>query len=200
VQGDRRSILIFRDVTVKVRKEESWSSGRSWSPSGPSPAASPTTSTISSPRSSGTSPWRSQILDPDSKAVARLEAAERASDRAEELASKLLTFSKGGKPVRERISLESVVRESALLSVHGMPLRCEFGIAEDLWRRMPTPGRWPGDRQPGDQRGAGDARRRNRPDRGENVVIGQGEIAYVNPGPYVKIEVTDTASAYRGRT
>jgi CheY-like chemotaxis protein len=28
--------------------------------------------------------------------------------------------------------------------------------------------------------------------RGANVTIGQGEMAYVNPGPYVKIEVADT--------
>ena len=191
--GTAGSIFVFRDVTVKVRKEEELVKWQKLESLGTLAGGIAHDFNNFLAAILGNISLAKQILDPASKAVARLEAAERASDRAEELASKLLTFSKGGKPVRERISLESVVRESALLSVHGIPVRCEFGIAGDLWATDADAG------QIGQaignlvinaaqaMPGGGTVRIR-----GANVTIGEGEMAYVNPGPYVKIEVADT--------
>ena len=187
------SILVFRNVTVKVRKEEELVKWQKLESLGTLAGGIAHDFNNFLAAILGNISLAKQILDPASKAVARLEAAERASSRAEELASKLLTFSKGGKPVRERISLESLVRESALLSVHGTPVRCEFGIAEDLWATDADVG------QIGQaignlvinaaqaMPGGGSVRIR-----GANVIIGQGQMAYVAPGPYVKIEVADT--------
>ena len=198
--GISGSILVFRDVTVKVREEEELVKWQKLESLGTLAGGIAHDFNNFLAAILGNISLAKQILDPASKAVARLEAAEKASDRAEELASKLLTFSKGGKPVRERISLESVVRKSALLSVHGMSVRCEFGMAGDLWATDADAG------QIGQaignlvinaaqaMPGGGTVRIR-----GANVIIGQGEMAYVNPGPYVKIEVTDTGVGIPGK-
>ncbi len=190
--GTAGAILVFRDVTGKVRKEEELLKWQKLESLGT--LAGRIAHDFNNFLSAilGNISLAKQTLDPASKAAARLEAAESASGRASGLAAKLLTFSKGGKPVRERISLESVVRESALLAVHDTPARCELGIAEDLWAADADAG------QIGQaignllinavqaMPGGGTVRVR-----GANVVIGQGEMAYVKPGPYVRIEVAD---------
>jgi len=198
--GTAGSILVFRNMTVKVRKEEELVKWQKLESLGTLAGGIAHDFNNFLAAILGNISLAKQILDPASKAVARLEAAERASDRAEKLASKLLTFSKGGKPVRERISIEGLVRESALLSVHGTQVRCEFEIAEDLCATDADAG------QIGQaignlvlnaaqaMPGGGTVRIR-----GENVVVGQGEMAYVNPGPYVKIEVADTGIGIPGK-
>jgi len=198
--GTAGSILVFRNMTVKVRKEEELVKWQKLESLGTLAGGIAHDFNNFLAAILGNISLAKQILDPASKAVARLEAAERASDRAEKLASKLLTFSKGGKPVRERISIEGLVRESALLSVHGTQVRCEFEIAEDLCATDADAG------QIGQAIGnlvlnaaqampcGGTVRIR-----GENVVVGQGEMAYVNPGPYVKIEVADTGIGIPGK-
>ena len=67
------------------------------------------------------------------KAAAMLEDAERACVRAKDLTQQLLTFSKGGEPVRETASLAEVVRDSAAFILHGGTVGIEFDIADDLW-------------------------------------------------------------------
>ncbi|MGB7631672.1 MAG: ATP-binding protein [Candidatus Deferrimicrobium sp.] len=190
--GTAGSILVFRDVTVKVREEEELIKWQKLESLGTLAAGIAHDFNNFLAAILGNISLAKQILHPGSKAVARLAAAERASDCASELADKLLTFSKGGNPVRERISLESVVRDSALPSVQGSPVRCEFAITEDLWETDADAG------QIGQaianlvinavqaMPGGGTVRIR-----GANVIIGQGEMAYVAPGPYVKIEVAD---------
>jgi PAS domain S-box-containing protein len=198
--GIAGAILVFRDVTLKVRKEEELVKWQKLESLGTLAGGIAHDFNNFLAAILGNISLAKQILDPGSKAVARLEAAEKASDRASDLAAKLLTFSKGGKPVRERISLDSVVRDSALLSVRGTPVRCEFGIAEDLWATDADAG------QIGQaignlvinavqaMPGGGTVRIR-----GANVIVGQGEMAYVKPGPYVKIEVADTGVGIPGR-
>jgi len=191
--GTAGTILVFRDVTMKVRKEEELVKWQKLESLGTLAGGIAHDFNNFLAAILGNISLAKQILDPGSKAVARLEAAEKASGQAATLAGKLVTFSKGGKPVRERISLGSVIRDSALLSVHGTPVRCELGIAEDLWTAYADAG------QIGQaisnlvinavqaMPGGGTVRIQ-----GENVILGQGEMAYVKPGSYVKIEVADT--------
>ncbi|MBD3182005.1 response regulator [Candidatus Poribacteria bacterium] len=63
----------------------------------------------------------------------RLEAAERALDQARSLTQQLLTFSRGGMPLKEAISVEELLKESAILALRGSRAVCEFDIAPDLW-------------------------------------------------------------------
>jgi signal transduction histidine kinase/ActR/RegA family two-component response regulator len=62
-----------------------------------------------------------------------LTEAERASKRAQTLTKQLLTFAKGGAPVKEITSLKDVIKETSLFVLRGSKSRCEFSIAEDLW-------------------------------------------------------------------
>ncbi|MEN8134828.1 MAG: ATP-binding protein [Thermodesulfobacteriota bacterium] len=63
----------------------------------------------------------------------RLKAAEKASIRAKDLTQQLLTFSKGGDPVKEASSLESIIKDSANFVLHGDKVACRYDIPEDLW-------------------------------------------------------------------
>ncbi len=61
-----------------------------------------------------------------------LREAERGTLRAKELTQQLLTFAKGGEPVRSAVLLADAVREAAEFALHGAAARCEFAIADDL--------------------------------------------------------------------
>ena len=62
-----------------------------------------------------------------------LAQAEKAAARARDLTQQLLTFAKGGAPLRAAVSLSEVVREVAEFAVRGSKVRCEFDLPADLW-------------------------------------------------------------------
>lgn len=63
----------------------------------------------------------------------RLGAAKRATNRAQELAQQLLTFAKGGAPVKRTASMEQLLRDTLSLTLHGSKAHLEYHVAEDLW-------------------------------------------------------------------
>jgi PAS domain S-box-containing protein len=63
----------------------------------------------------------------------RLAAAKRASLRAQELAQQLLTFAKGGAPIKQTASISQLVRDTVSFHLRGSKVRCEFQIPDDLW-------------------------------------------------------------------
>lgn len=65
--------------------------------------------------------------------VESLQSAERAALRARDLTQQLLTFSKGGAPIRTAVSLPEIVREVAEFALRGSKTRCDFDIPDDLW-------------------------------------------------------------------
>ncbi|HTQ31860.1 MAG TPA: PAS domain S-box protein [Opitutaceae bacterium] len=62
-----------------------------------------------------------------------LEEAERGVLRARDLTQQLLTFAKGGEPVRAAVRLPEVVHEAAQFALHGSKVRCDFQAVPDLW-------------------------------------------------------------------
>ena len=56
----------------------------------------------------------------------RLEEMEKAAQRAKDLTQQLLTFSKGGQPVKELANVGELLRESANFSLRGSNVKCEF--------------------------------------------------------------------------
>ena len=70
---------------------------------------------------------------PGDKVVTYLENAENLSVRASELTKKLLTFSKGGAPIKKPVLVGDFLKETARMPLSGSNVRCEFKIAEDLW-------------------------------------------------------------------
>jgi PAS domain S-box-containing protein len=61
-----------------------------------------------------------------------LEDAVRATKRAGELTLQLLTFAKGGDPVRTAVHLNEVIRESATFANRGSGVKTEFEMPGDL--------------------------------------------------------------------
>jgi PAS domain S-box-containing protein len=70
---------------------------------------------------------------PNSRIVERLTAAERASLQAKDLTQQLLTFSKGGAPIKSTASVANLIRDSANFALRGSNVRCEMVIPDDLW-------------------------------------------------------------------
>jgi PAS domain S-box-containing protein len=75
---------------------------------------------------------QSYISSPD-KATARLREAERASLRARDLTLQLLTFARGGTPVKKAASMADIIHESTRFALRGSKVKCEFSIPPDLW-------------------------------------------------------------------
>lgn len=73
------------------------------------------------------------IQDDVSMIHERLTEAENAAMRARDLTQQLLTFSRGGEPVRKSTNLEGLVRESASFALRGSNVLSEFDIDPDLW-------------------------------------------------------------------
>jgi len=67
----------------------------------------------------------------DRRLLERLEEAEKASMRAKALTQQLLTFSKGGEPVKKIIPIADVVSESAVFALRGSNVRSEFDFPEN---------------------------------------------------------------------
>lgn len=68
-----------------------------------------------------------------SEVYKRLEESEKAVERARDLTYQLLTFSKGGAPVKKTILLQDLVKESANFVLRGSNVKYEFSSPEDLW-------------------------------------------------------------------
>jgi two-component system cell cycle sensor histidine kinase/response regulator CckA len=58
---------------------------------------------------------------------------EKASLRAKDLTQQLLTFSRGGAPVKKTISIADLIKDSANFALRGSNVKCDFFISPDLW-------------------------------------------------------------------
>lgn len=62
--------------------------------------------------------------------------AEKAALRAKDLTQQLLTFSRGGRPVKKNSDVKKLIRETAEFSSMGSVCRCRVDIADDLYDAM----------------------------------------------------------------
>jgi len=62
-----------------------------------------------------------------------LISAEKASIRAKDLTQQLLTFAKGGEPIRESTSLAEIIKDSATFVLHGGNVSCTYELPDTLW-------------------------------------------------------------------
>ncbi|MBF0559885.1 MAG: PAS domain S-box protein [Nitrospirae bacterium] len=72
-------------------------------------------------------------LNPDNTDYARLTAADRAVERATHLTQQLLTFAKGGAPIKRVLPMGELVRESVDFAISGSKIRCNYNIPDNLW-------------------------------------------------------------------
>jgi CheY-like chemotaxis protein len=73
------------------------------------------------------------LVSPNDKIHNRLEDIEKASIRARDLTQQLLTFSKGGAPIRKVASIADVIKESGRFALMGSKSRYELSLQEELW-------------------------------------------------------------------
>jgi PAS domain S-box-containing protein len=67
------------------------------------------------------------------KTVERLTAAEKACLRARDLTKQLLTFAKGGAPVKSTTSIASIITDTVQFALRGSGVRCTMHLPDDLW-------------------------------------------------------------------
>ncbi len=126
------------------------------------------------------------------KTYERLADAEKASLRARDLTHQLLTFSKGGAPVKKTISIKELIGDSACFSLRGSRAKCELSVAGDLL---------PVDADEGQISQVINNlvinARQAMPNGGmirmhcENVAIGKDDQAPLKKGTYIRISISD---------
>jgi PAS domain S-box-containing protein len=67
------------------------------------------------------------------KAQKLLHEAEKASLRAKDLTHQLLTFSKGGEPIKHVASIAAVIKDSSGFVLRGSNSKCKYNFSGDLW-------------------------------------------------------------------
>ena len=75
---------------------------------------------------------RANIPDGHSAATF-LDRARKGAEQSKDLTLQLLTFSKGGAPIKKLTSISQVLMDSAIFALRGSNVRCEFDIDPHLW-------------------------------------------------------------------
>lgn len=70
---------------------------------------------------------------PEDSIYKRLKSAEKATERAMDLAQQLLTFAKGGAPVLKTESIGNLINETVHFILRGSDIKCNISIPDDLW-------------------------------------------------------------------
>lgn len=128
----------------------------------------------------------------DDNVLSKLISAETASSRAQGLTQQLLTFSKGGAPVKKSISIAEVLKNSASFILSGSNVACDLSIHETLWPVMADEGQI-GQAIQNIVKNADESM----PEGGtinilaENVTIGAKDALPLQDGRYVRITVQD---------
>lgn len=74
--------------------------------------------------------WRG---DEDDEIPGLLNDIKSAAMQATRLTNQLLTFSKGGAPVKQSLAVKELVMEAVRVALAGSNIKCIFSFAEDLW-------------------------------------------------------------------
>jgi signal transduction histidine kinase/HAMP domain-containing protein/ActR/RegA family two-component response regulator len=132
------------------------------------------------------------FADPDDRVAQRLLEVEKATVRAQGLTQQLLTFSKGGRPIKRVLGVGELVREAAVFALTGTKAVCDFRIAEDLRTAAIDPGQMAQvvsnmviNAEQAMPRGGTVAVSC------ENAEVSEGSGLPLAPGPYVRITVED---------
>jgi signal transduction histidine kinase/ActR/RegA family two-component response regulator len=72
-------------------------------------------------------------ISPDHVIAKRLDECEKATVRASEVTRQLLTFAKGGEPVKKFIDSVSLIREATSFVLRGLNYRSLVDLEDDIW-------------------------------------------------------------------
>jgi PAS domain S-box-containing protein len=73
------------------------------------------------------------LVRDNSEATKNLEEATEVFKRAKALTQQLLTFSKGGAPIKKEISVSSIIEETTRFALSGSAVSAEINLSDDLW-------------------------------------------------------------------
>ncbi|MBE9546567.1 MAG: response regulator, partial [Proteobacteria bacterium] len=129
---------------------------------------------------------------PGDKIFERLEETEKASLGAKDLTQQLLTFSKGGEPIKKTVAFLELISDSAGFALRGANVRCEFSMPDDLWPVEVDEGQMGqvinnliiNASQAMPEGGIIKVR-------AENMIIGPINVLPLKPGRYIKISIQD---------
>ena len=62
-----------------------------------------------------------------------MNKSEKASWQAKSLTQQLLTFARGGEPVKKTTSIVNLIKDSVEFSRSGSSIKCEISVPENLW-------------------------------------------------------------------
>jgi CheY-like chemotaxis protein/anti-sigma regulatory factor (Ser/Thr protein kinase) len=132
-------------------------------------------------------------VTPENEVFDLLSEAEAASAMAQTLTKQLLTFAKGGAPLKETASIKDILKESAAFVLRGSKSNCELSIPKDLWPAEVDVGQISqvinniviNANQAMPKGGIIQVA-------AENLIIEDGyDLLRVNPGRYIRISITD---------
>ncbi len=72
-------------------------------------------------------------LKTDSEPHTMITDAEKAAFKASKLTNRLLTFAKGGAPVKENASIRELIEDSVGFCLSGSSIECDLKVDENLW-------------------------------------------------------------------
>jgi PAS domain S-box-containing protein len=134
-------------------------------------------------------------LPPSHPVCAALEEAEKSMNRAVRLTKQLLTFAKGGEPVKENVGLGTLIEEVAKFDLVGSQVKLVFQQEERLWLAEADKGQI--------QQVVSNLvinARQAMPEGGrlyvtlENAELSKGAVVGLRQGKYVKVSVRDEGS------
>jgi len=72
-------------------------------------------------------------IDSPQAALELLTKSEKASWQAKSLTQQLLTFARGGAPIKKTTTIVGLIKDSVELSLSGSNIKCEMSVPDDLW-------------------------------------------------------------------
>lgn len=127
------AVLVFRDITEKQKLEQEMLKAQKFESIGILAGGIAHDFNNILTAISGNVTLAKMYLKPGEKAYEKLTKAENASVRAKDLTHQLLTFSRGGAPVKRTASLAEIIKDSSSFALRGSNVRCEYAIPKDLW-------------------------------------------------------------------
>lgn len=128
----------------------------------------------------------------DAAMLKRLQDTEAAVNRARGLTQQLMTFARGGSPVRKTVALGKIIEEASQFVLRGSRVKCEFAIAPDLWPANVDAGQIS---QVINNLVINAAHAMNEGGIcriiAENTQVGEGNLLLLAPGRYLKIAIQD---------
>ena len=127
------AVLVIRDVTGRRRMEEELARGQKLESVGVLAGGIAHDFNNLLTAILGNLSLARMVSSTDDAHYQNIEDAEKASLRARELTQQLLTFSRGGSPVKNSVDLKELIHESAEFVARGSKVRLRFTADDELW-------------------------------------------------------------------